>query len=136
MISVATPIQFQHDSTKVYLEDYFADPTRIDSIQTQLKHDWNKISSTITFIENPSSAIDNIRFWIDDIAYDIPAFKSKKQEVFFQLQLQKDAPVSIMGSFNGWVPEILGLNEGVYSKTLLLPEGSHQYLFQLSLIHI
>ena len=105
MISVATPIQFQHDSTKVYLEDYFTDPTRIDSIQTQLKHDWNKKSSTITFIENPSSAIDNIRFWIDDIAYDIPAFKSKKQEVFFQLQLQKDAQVSILGSFNGWVSE-------------------------------
>ena len=131
MIAVATPIQFQHDSTKVYLEDYFVNPTRIDSIQTQLKHDWNKISSTITFIENPSSAIENIRFWIDDIAYDIPAFKSKKQEVVFQLQLQKDAPVSIMGSFNGWVPEILDLNEGVYSKTLLLPEGSHQYLFQI-----
>ena len=36
-----------------------------------------------------------------------------------------------MGSFNGWVPEILGLNEGIYSKTLLLPEGSHQYLFQI-----
>ena len=131
MISVATPIQFQHDSTKVYLEDYFVDPTRIDSIQTQLKHDWNKKSSTITFIENPSSAIENIRFWIDGVSYDIPAFKSKKQEVVFQLQLQKDAPVSIMGSFNGWVPEILSLNQGIYSKRLLLPEGSHQYLFQI-----
>ena len=131
MISVATPIQFQHDSTKVYLEDYFTDPTRIDSIQTQLKHDWNKKSSTITFIENPSSAIENISFWIEDVSYDIPAFKSKKQEVVFQLQLQKDAPVSIMGSFNGWVPEILSLNDGVYSKTLFLPEGSHQYLFQI-----
>ena len=87
MISVATPIQFQHDSTKVYLEDYFVDPTRIDSIQTQLKHDWNKKSSTITFIENPSSAIENIRFWIDGVSYDIPAFKSKKQEVVFQRKL-------------------------------------------------
>ena len=36
-----------------------------------------------------------------------------------------------MGSFNGWVPEILSLNDGVYSKTLFLPEGSHQYLFQI-----
>ena len=43
MISVATPIQFQHDSTKVYLEDYFTDPTRIDSIQTQLKYYWNNL---------------------------------------------------------------------------------------------
>ena len=85
MISVATPIQFQHNSTKVYLEDYFTDPTRIDSIQTQLKHDWNKKSSTITFIENPSSAIENISFWIEDVSYDMPAFKSKKQEVVFQL---------------------------------------------------
>ena len=115
MISVATPIQFQHDSTKVYLEDYFTDPTRIDSIQTQLKHDWNKKSSTITFIENPSSAIENIRFWIEDVYYDIPAFKSKKQEVVFHNY--KRRPVSIMGSFNGWVPEILSLNDGVYSKT-------------------
>ena len=44
MIAVATPIQFQNDSTKVYLEDYFVNPTRIDSIQTQLKHDWNRKS--------------------------------------------------------------------------------------------
>ena len=117
MISEATPIQFQHDSTKVYLEDYFVNPTRIDSIQTQLKYDWNKKSSTITFIENLSSAIENIRFWIDGVSYDIPAFKSKKQEVVFQIQLQNVAPVSIMGSFNGWVPEILSLNEGIYSKT-------------------
>ena len=83
MISVATPIQFQHDSTKVYLEDYFVDPNRIDSIQTQLKHDWNKKSSTITFKENPSSSIDNIRFWVGENFYDIPAFKSNKQKLFF-----------------------------------------------------
>ena len=105
MISVATPIQFHHDSTKVYLEDYFADPTRIDSIQTQLKHNWNKKSSTITFIENPSSAIDNIRFWIDDIAYDIPVFKSNKQEVVFQIQLQKDV------KFLSWVALMAGFQK-------------------------
>ena len=97
MISVAIPIQFQHDSTIVYLEDYFVNPTRIDSIQTQLKHDWNKKSSTITFIENPSSAIENIRFFVEDVSYDIPVFKSKKQGVFFQLQVFGEFPIAHHG---------------------------------------
>ena len=55
MISVATPIQFQHDSTRVYLEDYFADPTRIDSIQTQLKHNWNKKAQRLPLLKTQLS---------------------------------------------------------------------------------
>ena len=86
-------------------------------------------NSTITFIENPSS-VWRILLWIGDVSYDIPALKVKNKKLFFNFRY-KDAPVFIMGSFNGWVPEILGLNKGVYSKTLLLPEGSHQYLFQI-----
>ena len=89
MISVATPIQFQHDSTKVYLEDYFTDPTRIDSIQTQLKYYWNKKSSTITFIENPSSAIDNIRFWIENVFMTSLLLKVKNKKLFFKFSCKK-----------------------------------------------
>ena len=65
MISVATPIQFQPETTLVYLEDYFVKPHQIDSISTELNYQWNKANATITFIENPSSAMANIRFWID-----------------------------------------------------------------------
>lgn len=131
MISVATPIQFQPDTTLVYLEDYFVKPHQIDSISSELNYQWNKASATITFIGNPSSAMANIRFWMDGISYDIPSFKSKKQKVTFRLQSFNSENISLMGSFNGWVPEKLDLYDGIYSKTLLLSEGSHQYLFQI-----
>jgi glycosidase len=131
MISVATPIQFQNDSSLVYLEDYFVNPSQIDSIETDLEYYWDRTNSKIKFVENPTSTMANLRFWIGGGSYDIPVFKSEKQAVSFSLNLQTETQVSIFGSFNGWVPEAMSFQEGTYSKTLLLGDGSHQYLFQI-----
>tara|TARA_B110000467_G_C18317584_1_gene482653 strand:- start:59 stop:2278 length:2220 start_codon:yes stop_codon:yes gene_type:complete len=131
MISVSTPIQFQNDNTHVYLEDYFVNPSQIDSIETYLEHYWDRTNSRIKFVENPTSTMANLRFWIGGVSYDIPVFKSKKQTVSISLQSSEKAQVSIFGSFNGWVPEVMSFHEGTYSKTFLLGDGYHQYLFQI-----
>ena len=131
MISVATPIQFHNDSTLVYLEDYFIKPNQINTIDTELKHYWNRTTSVIKFTENPDSSMTNIRFWVQGVSYDIPVFKSKKQKYRFSLQYLKNTEVSIRGSFNGWVSEPMSFDGNTYSKELFLGEGSHQYIFQI-----
>jgi glycosidase len=114
----------------VILADYFVDPTQVEDISTDLKYNFDSASGILIFHENPSDPISNLRFVVSGAFYDIPIFRSKKSPVVFSLE-SAGSSVSVMGSFNGWVPEEMKPVAGVFSKTLLLGEGGHQYLFQI-----
>jgi len=135
LLSVATPIQFEHDSTVVVLADYFLHPHSVDSLSSKLSHKIDADYGIITFFENPDSPISNLKFFVEGNSYDIPIFRSKKSPVTFSIA-SSGSSVSVMGSFNGWVPEEMSSDVGKFSLTLLLGEGGHQYIFQIDGVNI
>ena len=54
-----------------------------------------------------------------------------QRRVRFQMKADKGRDVYVAGSFNKWNPKQhkMKYSEGVYSKTILLPKGSHEYKF-------
>ena len=51
----------------------------------------------------------------------------------FEIQAEAGSEVYVAGTFNSWNPAQYRLKErsGVYSGTLLLPKGKHEYKFVL-----
>ena len=61
-----------------------------------------------------------------------PAPASGLQQVSIQYRGDADAEVYVAGSFNGWKPDDIRLDQdgrGVYRATLILPRGRHEYRF-------
>lgn len=59
--------------------------------------------------------------------------KTKKRRVTFRIETDPDSEVFVTGSFNDWNPTGKKLQDkrgtGEYARTLLLPEGRHEYKF-------
>ncbi len=56
----------------------------------------------------------------------------RRKRVTFQVAAAPDIDVHIAGSFNDWNPEqhqLQPAEDGLYSLSILLPRGSHQYKF-------
>jgi 1,4-alpha-glucan branching enzyme len=54
-----------------------------------------------------------------------------KKRVKFQIQAEKGSEVYIAGTFNNWSAKKnkLAFKDGVYSTSILLPKGRHEYKF-------
>jgi len=63
---------------------------------------------------------------------DGKSMASKK--VRFEIQAEPGSEVYVTGTFNSWNPKQNRLKEknGVYSATLLLPKGRHEYKFVIN----
>ena len=56
---------------------------------------------------------------------------SARKRVKFELETRAGCEVYVAGTFNGWdaSKHRLEMKDGVYSKTLLVPKGRHEYKF-------
>ncbi|MEI6970992.1 MAG: glycogen-binding domain-containing protein [bacterium] len=54
-----------------------------------------------------------------------------KKRIKFAIKAQPGSEVYVTGTFNGWNPKKnkLALKAGLYSGTILLPKGRHEYKF-------
>ena len=59
------------------------------------------------------------------------SFSQDKTRVTFQIRADEGSTVYVAGSFNDWDPRknrLMG-KAGLYSATILLPKGRHEYKF-------
>jgi len=57
--------------------------------------------------------------------------KTERKRVKFELETSAGSEVYVAGTFNGWdaSKHRLKMKDGVFSKTLLVPKGRHEYKF-------
>ena len=57
--------------------------------------------------------------------------KTSEKKTLFRIEADKGSEVYVAGSFNGWNPlkDKLTYRKGVFSRSLLLPVGRHEYKF-------
>lgn len=134
IIGPATPLRLQYDSTVVYLQDYFSDVSRIDSVfvhgKRMIVHSGDH---TFTYYSDPSDRpMMEMKVWIDSLPYSIPVLKSRKMPYTFRFDPAGKTckAVNIKGSLNGWNPSAtpMELKDGLWQATVVLNPGIYQYL--------
>jgi cyclomaltodextrinase len=133
---LASPFQFQVDTSKLIISDYFPFNASIDSVQ--VPKGIKKISLTkeeLWMHGKPANLVSYIRFYIKNEVYDLPCFAADKENVSLTIQLEK--PVSkleIKGTFSSWAPSSKGVEPiGTLPSTnwkinlQKVNRGKHQY---------
>mgnify|MGYP006277975053 CR=1 FL=1 len=138
IFGLAGPVQLEKDTSVLYMEDYFVDVSKIDSLAEpdhfeMLFSEDHKIVKLIPEGELP--AIINLKIWIEGVPYSIPLEKSRKEWVTISFDPGEESyqSIQIAGEMNGWNPSNTNLTkeDGVWKKKLLLNPGRYQYLLVL-----
>lgn len=133
IIGLGSPVNLQHKSTKLILEDYFMDIQKIDSVHIpdELTHSLSEDKKELVLNGDLNSPIDVITIYIKDTAYDLLLKKSTKQQVTFSLLDQGYRKVQVKGEMNSWDPTSIEFtkNGDRWEATMLLNEGMYQYLY-------
>ncbi len=134
IFGLAGPVKLQPDTNFLYLQDYFIDINKIDSvnIDTESEVILSEDRKILRVISDPSLPwMMNLKFWIDSVPYSIPIEKSAKEWVTFTFDPgdKKYNSVRMAGEINGWNPKANPLQkEGdVWETRLLLNPGEYQY---------
>ena len=137
MISIASPIQLQTDSTFIFLQDYFRHPKSIDSIfiDENLKFIVSSDSSVLTIVPGGKTIpkLSELKIWMDGFPYSLILEKSPKiwQHITFDPKEKKYKKVQIMGDMNDWNPakNYLKQKDKLWETDFLLYPGKYQYKF-------
>lgn len=130
--TLASPVQLEPDSTLVYLEDYFVNPGKINSViapdSLEIAKWENNILTIKGDLQNP---IADIKVYLGDTILSIPVKANRKLKYKFSLPFADEyTSLSLKGNFNGWNHKASVLQrEGenwVYEKYLF--PGEYQYL--------
>ena len=135
IVSIATPIVLQTDSTFIQLQDFFVHPNHIDSVFTDKNLGFRISPDSLLltlFVKDKSfPKLSEMRVWIDGYAYSILLKKSPKiwQHMVFDPKDKKYKEVQIAGDMNDWNPikTNLRLNDKIWETDLLLYPGKYQY---------
>ncbi|MFN3939382.1 MAG: alpha-amylase family glycosyl hydrolase, partial [Chitinophagales bacterium] len=135
LFGLATPIELQPDTTRVFLEDYFTDASQVQEI---IAPDYFKVQRnadniiTLTTIQNDIPAISKIDFVVNQERFSILVKRSKKKFFTYSLNPQGKnyQQVTITGDFNGWnrTQTPLTFLDGKWQTELVLNPGKYQYL--------
>jgi len=128
---LASPIRLQLDTTRVYMTDYFADASKIDSILWN-GAGWKADSSGIVMLLGAApSPVSNLHVAYDGASYDIPVFATNKMRYTFNYAPSRAdvSTVELSGSMNGWNRKASPLtkNGDSWSVELVLNQGLYQY---------
>lgn len=134
---LASPVYLSPGSNEILLQDYFTDPSVIDSVPltSGLSVKWDREGSQLRLDEAEGmNPVENLRIYTaGGVVNDIPVFKSTAAEVEFTLDdpEKRFGQVMIKGAFNGWVPErsIMEYKNGAWHYKAVFYPGDHQYLF-------
>jgi len=130
---IASPVYLEFGKGEIVLSDYFLDTTKIDSIGKTSEYD-------AVLIENNTKAsykigettpnISNLKVWVQGKAYDIPLFKSNKEQVTIAIPdiAKKYEKVMVKGEFSNWQQKALVYEKGIWKYTTKVSKGEHQYV--------
>ena len=131
---LASPITLQQGETKIFLEDFFKDVSKIDSvsvknISAKLSGDKKVLSLNDEGKEVPK--VLELKFWVKNFSYSILLKKSRKINYTFTYDSRGESFKSILlsGEFNGWTPKNTELKKenGIWKTDLNLDAGKYQY---------
>lgn len=130
---LGSPIVTGVDSTVLVLQDYFNDPTSVDSIAPAagLKLVERTADDRLILTGQMTDPIGNFRFYLGNLTVDVPSFKNKR--VRYTLRVadpdRKYEAMSVAGSMNGWVnnSDSLVYDEGEWKIDFILNPGKHTY---------
>ncbi|THD69773.1 alpha-amlyase [Robertkochia marina] len=134
---LASPVYLAPDNNGIVLQDYFPDPSVVDSIGKSAGFEVVLSEDEQVLSLNPMDGmkpVENLRIYTaGGVVNDIPVFKSTAEEVSFKLddQEKKYREVMLKGAFNGWVPErsVMEYQDGAWHYKAVFYPGNHQYLF-------
>lgn len=134
---LASPVYLAPDNNEILLQDYFTDPSVIDSVASGngFEVQWDKEKHTLEIVQRQGmQPVSNLKIYTSGgVENDIPVFKSTAQQVMFTLPDANKAykQPMVKGAFNGWVPErsLMHWKDGVWSYKAVFYPGDHQYLF-------
>ncbi len=133
IVGLASPVRLQYDSTVIYLQDYFLDAARVDSVQIGEKTVPVATGHTLLYRSDPSDrAIMEMKVWTGGLPYAIPVLKSRKLPYTFRFDPKGRTyqSVSIKGSLNGWNPSATPMEykDNIWQAKVVLNPGIYQYL--------
>jgi glycosidase len=128
---LASPIRLQLDTTRVYMTDYFAEVSKIDTIRWNDRN-WQVDTSGVVMLLGAAPApLSNMHISYDGASYDIPVFATNKIRYTFRYTPSRSdvAMVELSGSMNGWNRKASPLvkNGDTWSVELVLNQGLYQY---------
>lgn len=133
IVGLGSPITLGYDSTIVVMEDYFMEPSKIDSITVPetISYYLNDDQSNLVLKGSISTKLDVVSFHVADVTYDLLLKKTAKQRVAFSLEDEGYGIVQVKGEMNSWNPTatVLKKEAGVWRASMLVNEGLYQYLF-------
>ncbi len=134
LIGLASPIILQAEKTTILLQDYFLEPTEIDSVlyPQHLNGILSANKDTLTITSHPDlTPINTIRFYAKDRFRDIMVKASKKKEITLTLTDKQYNQVAIKGEMNAWNPQLgkMSKEKNVWSISFHLNPGNYAYLF-------
>lgn len=135
IVGLASPVQLDVDSGKVFLADFFLLPSAIDSISLPA-HFAKELSSDkqmlhLSFNNEVIPALSEMKVWIGKSCYSILLKKSGKLPVTvtFDAKGKSVKTVQLTGQVNDWNPARTNLElvNGLYQTTLWLNPGKYHY---------
>ncbi|MCD4773711.1 MAG: hypothetical protein K8R41_10060 [Bacteroidales bacterium] len=133
IVGLASPVQLNTDSTIIYLEDYFVDISKIESVKlngktVSLSEDNKK---AIIKSEESFPRLMEMEVIVNGIPYQILCKKSEKinKPISFDPIGKKYKKVRIAGEMNGWNPAAgnLEFKDGIWQTSMYLSPGKYQY---------
>ncbi len=129
IISNASPLLINPDSTYINLEDYVLELDKIDSVTSPDGLTQQLTGKYLNLLGNMKSKIAYLKIWSKGEAYAIPLQKLNKVVVTLNYS-GKAKEVKAKGEFNAWNGEnsVFKKDGEVFKLSLLLNPGNYQYL--------
>ncbi|MCK4665031.1 MAG: alpha-glucosidase C-terminal domain-containing protein [Bacteroidales bacterium] len=136
ILGLATPVSLNINETLIYLDDYFLDVTKIDSVSADnlfLELSEDKKQLVIKTIEANTPKLSVLNVWIDNYPYSILLKASQKIEhtIIYNPKGEKYKNVNVAGEINAWDPANTPMNftDGLWQAKIFLEPGKYQYQF-------
>lgn len=134
IVGIATPVTLNQDSTVIFLEDYFADVSLIDSVVSEKCFSANlaKDKKQVCIINKDYvPALSELKIWTGKTHYSLLLKKSErlKVTVTFNPRGKDYKTVQLAADFNGWNPASTAMTYAgaVWGTELSINPGTYYY---------
>lgn len=136
IVGLSTPIQLSATETEIDLEDYFMNPSLIDSVaydKEQISAELNKDKTKLTITPTSNlNYLNNISIYIKNDKYDFLVRKSLREKRTISYNIpegDKVELVQVVGDLNSWNPKATPMKTDgkTWSVDLFLNPGRYPY---------
>ena len=132
--NLITPVQLNPDTTFLNLNDFFVDPSKIDSVSFSKNYKglWNKKENSLQIItDSKLPALTELKLWSEGHPTSILLKKSQKKAYQFTFYPHGKTyhTVQLAGEMNDWTPQKnnFKLESNRWVATVELNPGTYQY---------